>query len=87
MACSTVHPYAIRAQAKGRHRSPGVAYLQGVNRSRIFTTDEVNRMGLEAVAGRKRTAVRGRGARAAYRKLRAEVDAMRRDGITPIPVS
>lgn len=65
---------------------PAFAYLQGVNRPRIFTTDEVDRMGLEAVAGRKRTAVRGRGARAAYRKLRAEVDAMRRDGITPLPV-
>ncbi len=57
-----------------------------MNTKRIFSVDEMNRMGLEAVSGRERTTITGEGAQDAYKQLRKEIDAMQRQGITPLPV-
>lgn len=57
-----------------------------MDKRRIFSVDEMNRMGLEAVAGRERTTIAGEGAQEAYKQLRKEIDAMQRQGITPLPV-
>ena len=47
--------------------------------------DELNKMGVEAVAKRERTSVTGEGAQEAYDKLKKEINAMRREGVTPLP--
>jgi hypothetical protein len=48
--------------------------------------DELNKMGVEAVANLSRTSVKGDGAQEAYEILRSEIRAMQKKGVTPLPV-
>jgi hypothetical protein len=57
-----------------------------MSKARVFTVDELNKMGVEAVANLSLTSVKGDGAQEAYEILRSEIRAMQKKGVTPLPV-